>query len=34
MPKDCGCTLHMECVKCQPVIYNWVDSSDEEEDNA
>lgn len=26
MSKDCpnGCKDNMECVKCQPVIYNWV----------
>jgi hypothetical protein len=30
MPKDCGCTLHMECVKCQTVIYQWEDSDEEE----
>ena len=30
MPKDCGCTENMRCVKCQTVIYEWVDSDEEE----
>ena len=33
MLKECGCTLHMECVKCQKVIYEWADSEEESLEN-
>jgi hypothetical protein len=33
MPKDCGCTLHMECINCQPVVYDFL-PNEEEVDNA